>query len=87
MPVRTVLQLPLQVESILSGFVSKVILLKLKLWHLVSGLYVGLLSPNIFLMQNITNSKFTFPAGSSSRLLTLSGVSSKDVAATGRRSG
>ena len=57
----------------------------MKFWLVVDGifLWVTILS----LLQNITNSKATFPAGSSSRLLTLSGVSSKDAAATGGQSG
>jgi hypothetical protein len=46
------------------------------------------LAPTVFLLlQNITNAKNTFPAGSLSRLLTLNGVSSEDVAAAGGRSG
>jgi hypothetical protein len=50
-------------------------------------LHVGLLGTNLSL-SNITDSKATtFPAGSSSRLLTLSGVLSKDVETTGGRSG
>ena len=50
--------------------------------------YVGLLDTNFFwFLQSITNLKATFPAGSFSRLLTLSGVSSEDVVTTGGRSG
>jgi hypothetical protein len=51
------------------------------------SLYVGLLGTNLWFLQSITNLKATFPAGSFSRLLTLSGVSSKDVVTTGGRSG
>jgi hypothetical protein len=58
----------------------------LKFWHVVDGIF---LCVTIFflLLQNVTNSKATFTAGSSSRISTLSGVSSKDVAAIGGRSG
>jgi hypothetical protein len=57
----------------------------LKFWHVVDGIFLCV--TNFLLLQNITNSKVTFTAGSSSRISTLSGVSSKDVAAIGGRSG
>ncbi len=50
------------------------------------SLYVSLLG-RLLLLQSIVNSKSTLPVGNSSRLFTSSGVLSKDVAATGGRSG
>ncbi len=50
------------------------------------SLYVGLLA-TLLLLHSIINSRPTFSVGNSSRLFTLSGVLSKDVAATGGRSG
>ena len=49
-------------------------------------LSVSLLGAVLFLLQNTTNSKGYFTAGSSSRISTMSGVSSKDVAVIGGRS-
>ena len=58
---------------------------RIKLWLVLDGLFLWV--SNLSLLQNISNLKTTFPAGSSSRLSTLSGVSCKDVAATGGQSG
>jgi hypothetical protein len=57
----------------------------MKLWLILDGLFLWV--SDLSLLQDISNSKATFPAGSSSRHSTLSGVSSKDVAATGGQSG
>jgi hypothetical protein len=86
--VRTVLQLSLEAESIFIRFVFESCALEVlarRGWSLYVGLPV--LGTSLLLLRNITDAMATFLAGSLSRLLTLSGVLSKDVAATGGRSG
>jgi hypothetical protein len=73
-------------ESVLNGFFSKVMLVKF--WHVMIGLFLWVcLAPTFCCYRIALTQRLLFPAGSSSRVLTLSGVSSKDIAATGGRSG
>ena len=83
--VRTDLELSLEAKSILIGFFFASCTLEV-LARCGWPLSVSLLGADLFLLQNITNSKGYFTAGSSSRISTMSGVSSKDVAAIGGRS-
>jgi hypothetical protein len=69
----------------LNNIFSEVILLKF--WHVVDGLFMWVCLAPTFFSCRISLTQATFLVGSSSRLLTSSGASSEDVAATGGRSG